>query len=184
VAAGSGIKDEFTSSYEVGLKSTLLEHRLPHQYRCLLDQHQDFQDTVFTGGARWVLSRRTVPHEAARGAQHVYAVTAPLKIYAGATFADATGIIQPIDPATLFREVDSHGNPVLARYRLTQAPRVIANVGGTYDIALPNSLTLQLGRKSAIAAACSISWQEQFFSKELTTLNVSASVESERALGC
>ncbi|HWM66968.1 MAG TPA: TonB-dependent receptor [Steroidobacteraceae bacterium] len=179
VAAGSGIKDEFTSSYEVGLKSTLLEHRLRINIDAFWTNIKDFQDTVFTGGTLGFITSNGPARSRGVELNTAYAVTAPLKIYAGATFADATGIIQPIDPATVFPEVDSHGNPVLARYRLTQAPRVIANVGGAYDIALPNNLTLQLGAEVRYRSSMFNQLQEQFFSKELTTLNVSAGIESE-----
>lgn len=50
VAAGSGIKDEFTTSYEVGLKTTLLDRKLRFNIAGFWTDIKDFQDTVFTGG--------------------------------------------------------------------------------------------------------------------------------------
>ena len=50
VAAGAGIKDEEVMSYEVGLKTTLLNRRLRFNIAGFWTDITNFQDTLFTGG--------------------------------------------------------------------------------------------------------------------------------------
>jgi iron complex outermembrane receptor protein len=73
--------------------------------------------------------------------------------------------------------VDASGNPVLRRYRRSQAPKLIYNVGGTYETALTGTLDLRLGASVRYRSSMFNQRQEEFPSRSLTTLDLSAGIQ-------
>jgi len=178
VAAGVAIKDESVRDYEVGIKSYLFDRRLRFNVAAFDTEIKNFQDTVFTGGALGFItfngparSRGVEVESAARLGQH-------LQLDGGLTYADATGIIQPIDPATDAPEVDSNRDPIFRRYRRSQAPKLIFNLGASYKSRLAGSLDWQLGGDLRHRSMMFNQRQEEFPSKALTTLDLWAGVET------
>lgn len=178
VAAGAAIKDESVRDYEAGLKSYLFDRRLRLNVAVFDTEIRNFQDTVFTGGTLGFItfngparSRGVEVESAARLGQHV-------QVDGGLTYADATGIIQPIDPATNAPEVDSNGEPVFRRYRRSQAPKLIFNLEADYTARLSGSLDWRLGGDLRHRSMMFNQRQEEFPSKALTTLDIWAGVEA------
>jgi iron complex outermembrane receptor protein len=177
VAAGSAIKDEFTKTYEVGLKTTLLERRLRLNTALFWTDIEDFQDTVFTGGTLGFLTFNGPARSRGAEFESAFQIVPSFRVDGGVTYADSTSVIQPIDPATNAPEVDASGNPVLRRYRRSQAPKLIYNVGGTYETALTGTLDLRLGASVRYRSSMFNQRQEEFPSRSLTTLDLSAGIQ-------
>lgn len=182
VAAGSAIRDEYTKSYEVGLKTRLLDRRLRFNVAAFWTDIKNFQDTVFTGGALGFITFNGPARSRGVEIESAFQATPRLRLDGGLTYADSTGIIQPIDPATSAPQVDAAGNPVLRRYRRSQAPKLIYNLAGTYTAPLTRTLDLRLNASLRRRSSMYNQRQEQFLSKPLTTLDLSAGVQprSER----
>jgi iron complex outermembrane receptor protein len=107
-----------------------------------------------------------------------FQATPELRFDGGLTYADSTGIIQPIDPATSAPEVDGSGNPVLGRYRRSQAPKLIFNAGATYERRLTDRFNGRLGISVRHRSSMFNQDQEMFLSKPLTTLDLQAGIET------
>lgn len=178
VAAGAAIKDESVKDYEAGIKSYLFGRRVRFNVAAFDMEIKNFQDTVFTGGTLGFItfngparSRGVEVESAARLGQH-------LQLDGGLTYADATGIIQPIDPATNAPEVDSSGDPVFRRYRRSQAPKLIFNLDANYRARLAGSLDWRLGGDLRHRSMMFNQRQEEFPSRALTTLDLWAGIEA------
>ncbi len=178
VAAGSAIRDEFTKSYEVGVKTTLVGGRLRLNVAGFWTDIKDFQDTVFTGGTLGFLTFNGPARSRGVEVESAFKLTPEIQFDGGLTYADSTGVIQPIDPATNAPQVDASGNAVLQRFRRSQAPQMIFNAGAAYN----PRLTDQFDGHFAIAVRHRSSMfnqrQEQFLSPALTTLDLTAGIEA------
>ena len=178
VAAGASIKDEKTKTYEVGLKTTLLDRKLRFNIAGFWSDIKNFQDTVFTGGPLGFITfngpsrSRGVEIETALQATH------ELRFDGGLTYADATGVIQPIDPATSAPQVDGSGNPVYGRYRRSQAPKLIFNIGANYTTALNDAMDFHIDAGLPHRSSMYNQRQELFPSKQLTTVDVTVGIAS------
>lgn len=178
VAAGSSIKDEFTDNYEAGLKTELLNHRLRINIAGFWTEIQDFQDTVFTGGTLGFITFNGPARSRGVEVESAFQADRFLRLDGALTFADATGVIQPIDPATNAPETDAAGDPVLRRYQRSQAPKFIADFSADYDGPLTARLNLRLGAHLHYRSSMFNQRQEEFLSKGLTTLDLSVGVAS------
>jgi iron complex outermembrane receptor protein len=177
VAAGSEIKDEFTKSYEVGLKTTLMDRRILLNFAGFWTEVKNFQDTVFTGGPLGFITFNG-PAQTRGGEVHVaFKATPALRINGGFTYADATGVIQPIDPATSLPAVDAKGNPIFANYTRSQAPKVIFNVDSNYEMFVRNGLSFRLGAGIRHRSMMFNQRQEMFPSDALTTVDLVVGIE-------
>lgn len=172
VAAGSEIKDEFAKSYEIGIKTTLFDRRMLLDLAGFWTDVKNFQDTVFTGGPLGFITFNGPARTRGAEIQTAFKVTPRLRVDGGFTYADATGVIQPIDPATLAPEVDASGNPVFARYTRSQAPKVIFNINGNYAMPLAGDFTAWLGAGVRHRSMMFNQRQEMFPSAALTTADV------------
>lgn len=179
VAAGSEIKDETTETYEIGLKSTSLEGRFLLNVVGFWTDIQNFQDTVFTGGALGFLTYNDPARSRGFEVDSAFRLTPELRLDGGLTYADATAVIQPIDPATNTPEVDASGNPIFKRYRQSQAPRVIFNVGATYGRSISDGLDLQLGVELRYRGGMYNQRQNEFYADPLETLDLTLGIESK-----
>jgi iron complex outermembrane recepter protein len=176
VAAGSEIKDEFATSYEVGLKSTLMERRVFLDVAGFWTDVKNFQDTVFTGGPLGFITFNGPARTRGAELDAALQVAAKFHVGGGLTYADATGVIQPIDPATSAPEVDSKGNPVYANYTRSQAPKVTANVGGGYATPLTDRLDFTVDANLRYRSMMFNQRQEMFPSNALTTVDVAVGI--------
>lgn len=177
VAAGSAIKDEKTKSYEIGLKTTLLDRRLRFNIAGFYTDISNFQDSVFTGGALGFITFNGPARSKGVEIETAFQVTPAFRLDAGFTYADSTAVIQPID-ATGTPVVDGSGNPVLARFRRSQAPKTIFNVGANYEAAVSDNLQLRLGAGVRRRSSMFNQRQELFPSEALTTLDLSVGLQS------
>lgn len=177
VAAGSAIRDEFTKSYEVGLKTTLLDGRMRFNIAGFWTDIKDFQDTVFTGGALGFLTSNGPARSRGFEIETAFRITPSLQFDGGLTYADATGVIQPIDPATSAPQVDANGNAVYDRFRRSQAPKLIFNAGLNYDLTLTDSLNARFGASVRHRSSMFNQRQELFLSPKLTTVDLSVGIE-------
>lgn len=178
VAAGSAVKDEFTKSYEIGLKTTLLDGRMRLNIAGFWTDIKDFQDTVFTGGALGFLTSNGPARSRGVEIETAFRITRSLQFDGGLTYADATGIIQPIDPATSAPQVDANGNAVFASFRRSQAPKLIFNAGLNYNLALSDSLDARFGATVRHRSSMFNQRQELFLSPQLTTVDLSIGIEA------
>ena len=177
VAAGSEIKNEFAKSYEVGIKTALLDRRMLVNVAGFWTDVKDFQDTVFTGGPLGFITFNGPARTRGAEVHAAYKVTRKLLINGGLTYADATGVIQPIDPATSAPEVDAKGNPVFATYTRSQAPKVIFNMDSNYEMFVMNGLSLRLGADIRHRSMMFNQRQEMFPSDALTTVDLFVGVD-------
>jgi iron complex outermembrane receptor protein len=176
VAAGSEIKDEFAKSYEVGIKSTLMDRRMFLNVDGFWTDVKNFQDTVFTGGPLGFITFNGPARTRGAELETAFQVAPNFRIGGGLTYADATGVIQPIDPATLAPEVDPKGNPVYANYTRSQAPKVIVNFNGHYETPVTGQLDLQAGGNLRYRSMMFNQRQEMFPSDALTTIDLSVGI--------
>ncbi len=176
VAAGSAIRDEFTKSYEVGVKTTLVGGRLRLNVAGFWTDIKDFQDTVFTGGTLGFLTFNGPARSRGVEVESAFKLTPEIHFDGGLTYADATAVIQPIDPATTAPAVDATGNALFERFRRSQAPQATFNAGAAYD----PRLTARFDGHFAVAVRHRSSMfnqrQEQFLSPALTTLDLTAGI--------
>ena len=178
VAAGAAIKDEKVKSYEAGIKSSLLGHRLRFNLAAFWTDISNFQDTVFTGGTLGFITFNGPVRSRGVEADGAFLITPRLRLDGSITFADATGVIQPIDPATNAPEVDGNGNPVFRRYRRSQAPKLIFNLGTSYDAPLGNRYSWHFGAIVRHRSMMFNQRQEEFPSRPLTTLDLWIGLET------
>ncbi len=178
VAAGSEVKDEFAKSYQVGIKTALMDRRALLDVAGFWTDVKDFQDTVFTGGPLGFITFNGPAHT--RGAEmHVaFRATPRIRFDGGLTYADATGVIQPIDPVTSLPEVDARGNPVFRSYTRSQAPKVILNMNSQFEICVCNGVGVRLGAGLRHRSMMFNQRQEMFPSDALTTVDFLVAVES------
>ena len=178
VESQSRIKDEFTTSYEAGVKSTLLDRRLLLNVALFWTDIKDFQDTVFTGGPLGFITFNGPAESRGVEVEFTYQPVPALQFDGGVTYADATNVLQPIDPDTLAPAVDGDGNPIFEEYRRSQAPKWVANVGARYTAELTD--TLDLGLTAALRHRSSMfnQRQEQFKAPALTTIDLGASISA------
>lgn len=178
VAAGSAVKDESVWSYEAGIKSELFERRLRLNVDVFSTNIKNFQDTVFTGGTLGFITFNGPVRSRGVELESSFQASPRLRIDGGLTYADSTGIIQPIDPATNAPAVDANGNPIFERFRRSQAPRLIFNVGPSYEAPLNSRFTWHAGAMVRHRSMMFNQRQEEFPSKPLTTLDLWAGIEA------
>ncbi len=178
VAAGAQIRDEFATTYEIGMKSAILDGRLHLNLAGFWTDVRDFQDTVFTGGTLGFITFNGPARTRGFELESAFQVTPSWRFDAAATYADATAVIQPIDPATSAPQVDVNGNLVIGRFRRSQAPQLVFNFGTTYTMGLSDRIGLNLGGALRHRSAMFNQRQDQFLSKALTTLDLSLGLES------
>lgn len=177
VAAGALVKDEKVKSYELGIKSNLFSRRVRLNLAAFWTQSGTFQDTVFTGGTLGFITFNGPVRSRGVEADSTFLLTPRLRLDGSITYADATGIIQPIDPATNAPQIDGSGNPVFRRYRRSQAPRLIFNLGPSYDAPLDARYNWHIGASVRRRSMMFNQRQAQFPSKALTTLDLWAGIE-------
>lgn len=178
VAAGAAIKDEKVKSYELGLKSSLFEHRLRLNLAAFWTDISNLQDTVFTGGTLGFITFNGPARSRGAEADATLLVTPHLRFDGSITFADATMVIQPIDPATNAPEIDARGDAVFGRFHRPQAPKVIFNVGPSYDAPLSSRYNWHIGATIRHRSMMFNERQNEFPSKPLTTLDLWAGIET------
>lgn len=178
VAAGALVNDETIKSVELGIKSSLLDRRLRLNLAAFVTGSSNFQDTVFTGGTLGFITFNGPVRSRGFEADSTFLVTPRLRLDGSLTYADATGVIQPIDPLTNAPEVDANGNPLFRRYRRSQAPRLIFNAGPSYDAPLNSRFDWHFGATVRHRSMMFNQRQEEFPSKPLTTLDLWAGIET------
>ncbi len=171
VAAGSEVKDEFTNSYQVGVKTALMDRRALLDLAGFWTDVKDFQDTVFTGGPLGFITFNGPARTRGVEARGAFIVTRRLRFDGGFTYADVTGVIQPIDPVTSLPEVDGRGNPVFRTYTRSQAPKVTFNMNSQVEICVCNGLAVRLGAGIRHRSMMFNQRQEMFPSEALTTVD-------------
>lgn len=177
VAAGSTILDEFTKSYEVGLKMKLLDQKLRLNVAGFWTDVKNFQDTIFTGGALGFITFNGPARSKGFEIETAYQVSPGFRVDAGATYAKATAVIQPFDAAGN-PVVDGAGNPVFGTYQRSQAPKLIFNIGGNYEAHITEGLDLLLGASVRHRSGMFNQRQQQFYSPKLTTLDLTIGIQS------
>ncbi len=177
VAAGAGIKNEYAKTYEVGFKSTLFDRRLRFNVTGFLTKVKGFQDTVFTGGPLGFITFNGPAETKGFEVETSFQVTDALRLDGSFTYSDATQVLQPID-ATGTPTVDASGNPVLGTYRRSQAPKVIYNVGATFEQPVTDALNMRLNANVRHRSSMFNQRQELFPSKGITTLDLSAGISA------
>jgi iron complex outermembrane receptor protein len=141
---------------------------------------KNFQDTVFTGGTLGFITFNGPARSRGVEAETTFFLTPRLRLDGSLTYADATGIIQPIDPLTNAPEVDASGNPIFQRFRRSQAPTLIFNFSPSYEAPLNSSFTWHAGAMVRHRSMMFNQRQEEFPSKPLTTLDLWAGIEARR----
>jgi iron complex outermembrane receptor protein len=178
VAAGSAIKDELTESYELGLKTTSFDRRLLFNIALFHIDIENFQDTVFTGGPLGFLTTSGPATSQGVELEAGFRATPELRLDGGFTYADATQVVQPINPATDTLEVNANGSPVFRRYQRQQAPKEIFNVNATYERPIMNDYEIQLNAIVRYRSSMFNIRQEEFPSPSLLTLDLTMGIES------
>lgn len=176
VYAGSHIDNEFAKTYEVGLKSTLLDHRLRFNVTGFWTDVAGFQDTVFTGGPLGFITFNGPARSKGFEVETNFRITPSFQFGGSFTYTDAIGLIQPIDPATSAPMVDAKGNAVFKNYRRSQAPKAIFNLNASYDHELSSTLSFHANAGLRHRSSMFNQRQEQFYSKGLTTVDLSAGI--------
>lgn len=179
VKAGTEVKDEFATTYEIGVKSTLFDRRLRFNLSGFWTTVKNFQDTVFTGGTLGFITFTGPARSRGFEIDSSFQATSALRFDAGLTYADATGVIQPINPATNAPQVDGSGNAIFARFRRSQAPKIVANAGVTWQAPLTGDWNLSLGAGLRHRSLIYNQRQEQFPSKALTTVDLTSGIATE-----
>ncbi|WP_068077665.1 TonB-dependent receptor [Novosphingobium lentum] len=177
VDAGSFIADEKVWSYEAGFKTTLLDRRLRFNVAAFWTKITNFQDTIFTGGPLGFITFNGPARSRGVEVESAFQVTPHFRLDLGATYANADGVIQPFDASGL-PAVDASGNPVFARYRKSQAPKLIVNLGAAYEGPLSRSLDWSAGASMRHRSSMYNQRQEMFLSKQLTTVDLSLGIKS------
>jgi iron complex outermembrane receptor protein len=177
VAAGAAIKDEYTKTYEAGVKTTLFDRKLRFNANVFYTKIKDFQDTVFTGGPLGFLTYNGPSKSYGAEVDTTLRLSHSLRINASATYANATAVIQPIDDHGNL-VVDGSGNPVFQKFRRPQAPKFIYNIGADFNTPITDDLELVLNGSVRHRDSMYNTRQEQNFSKSLTTLDLSAGIQA------
>ena len=177
VFAGSNIKSEFAKTYEIGVKSTLLDRRLRFNLTGFWTDVAGFQDTVFTGGPLGFITFNGPARTKGFEVESFFKPTRELEFSGSFTYSDATGLIQPINAAGA-PTVDGQGNPVFQTFRRSQAPKVIYNFAATYERPITDALDLRLNASVRHRSSMFNQRQEQFLSKQQTTLDLSIGIDS------
>lgn len=175
VAAGSAIKDEFTTSYEIGLKSELFDRRLRFNLALFKTDIADFQDSFFTGGPPGFITDNNPATSKGVEVQTAFALTSQLRLDASATYADATEVSQPVD-ANGNLVFNADGTPFRARYRRAQAPKITLEANADYKTSLSEKLDGHIGARLHYRSSMYNQRQEKFQSDALTTVDVSAGI--------
>jgi iron complex outermembrane receptor protein len=165
-------------SYEAGIKSELFQRRLRLNVDIFSTKIKNFQDTVFTGGTLGFITFNGPVRSRGVEIDTSFLATPRLRVDGGLTFADSTGLIEPIDPETNAPEVDASGNPVFRRYRRSQAPKLIFNIGPSFDAPLNSRFNWHWGANVRHRSSMFNQRQEEFLAKPLTTLDLWAGIET------
>lgn len=173
VAAGSAIMDEFTKSYEVGLKSELFDRRLRFNVAVFKTDIRNFQDSFFTGGPLGFITDNNPATSKGVELQTAFAATKRLRLDASFTYADATEVSQPVD-ANGNLVFNANGSPTFNRYRRAQAPLATVEAGIDYKVDLTAGLDADFGARLHHRSSMFNQRQEQFLSEPLTTADLSA----------
>jgi iron complex outermembrane receptor protein len=173
VAMGSDLKDETAKSIEIGLKTLWIDEHLRFNIAVFSTDIHNFQDTVFTGGTLGFITFNGPARSRGFEIDSGFQATHRLSFDAAMTYADATDVIQPIDPATNAPEVDGADAPVFARYRRSQAPKIIVNAGTTYLAPVNNALDVRFDARMHHRSSMYNQRQDGFLSQPLTTLDLS-----------
>jgi iron complex outermembrane receptor protein len=163
-------------SYEIGLKTLWFDKRLRLNVAAFATNIHNFQDTVFTGGTLGFITFNGPARSRGFEIDSGFQATHRLSIDAAMTYADATDVIQPIDPTTNAPAVSSAGTAVFARYRRSQAPKIIVNAGATYIAPLNDMLDLRVDARVHHRSSMYNQRQDGFLSQPLTTLDLSIGV--------
>lgn len=175
VAAGSEIPDEFTTSYEIGFKTTLLDRRMRFNVALFNMDIKNFQDTVFTGGPLGFITFTGPARSRGVEIETAFQPVPELRLDGSVTYADAVQKLQPID-ATGTPVVDGSGNPVIQRFRRSQAPKLIFNIGANYTNALTDALKWSAGFNVRHRSSMYNQRQEQYRANALTTVDLSIGI--------
>ena len=178
VKTGAGIRDEFTKSYEIGVKSTLFGGRVRLNVAGFLTNIKDFQDTVFTGGTLGFITFNGPAKSRGFEIESAFQATHNLRFDGGLTYTDATTIIQPINLTTNAPATDADGNAVFGKYRRAQAPKIIFNAGTNYTLRLSDAMNVDLSASVRHRSSMFNQRQELFPSHALTTVDLSAGIET------
>ena len=174
VAQNTALKDEIAQSYEGGLKTLLFQRAVRLNVAGFLTTIQNFQDLVFTGGSLGFITFNDPVRSVGAEADAAWNLGHGLQLDGGMTYADATALIQPIDPATNAPEVNAAGQPVIGRYQHSQAPKIIYNLNADYRRPVTDELELHLNAGLRHRSSMFNSRQDQYYSPQLTTLDLDA----------
>ena len=174
VAAGAAIADEFTKSYEIGVKSEWLERRLRLNLAIFKIDVKNFQDSVFTGGPLGFLTTNSPANSKGVEVETAFRLTSHLRFDGAVTYADATQVVRPVINGVLL--VNGSGAPVYQSFTRPQAPKITATVGADYGWSFANSLAAHVGLHALHRSAMFNERQEEFPSNELTTLDISTGI--------
>lgn len=177
VATGSRIKNEFTSTYEIGFKTRLLDRRLRFNIAGFHTDIKDFQDTVFTGGPLGFITFNGPVTSKGFEIEAGFRATPALQFDGGLTYADAKQKLQPID-ASGTPVTNADGSPRIETFRRSQAPKLIFNIGATYETAISEQLNGRLTAGMRHRGAMYNQRQEQFRADALTTLDLGAGISA------
>lgn len=139
-------QSETIQSYEVGLKSTLLENRLRFNAAAFYYEVSDIQITAVGGGGNFIGLLNADSGEAyGFEADLEFAATENLSIRAGFGYADTAirqdGLTVPVcgsGVCTVLDQLDANGNALIDGNPLPQAPKYTFNFSARYTIPLDN----------------------------------------------
>jgi iron complex outermembrane receptor protein len=174
VAANAALKDEIAQTFEGGVKTLLFDRTVRLNLAAFRTDIRNFQDTVFTGGSLGFITFNEPARSYGAEADGAWNVGHGLELNGGFTYAEATNVIQPIDPATGAPEVNAAGQPIYRRYQRSQAPKWIYNLGAAYKRRLADDLDLQLTANLHHRGGMFNQRQEEYNSQPLTTLDLGA----------
>jgi iron complex outermembrane recepter protein len=176
VAAGSQIADEFTKTYEVGMKSTFLERRLRLNVALFKTDIQGFQNTLFTGGPLGFVTFNAPASSQGVEFESAFQVMSNFRLDASMTYADAMEVLHPIVDGAFI--VDSNGDRISEPFRRPQAPPLIYNLGAEHRAPITSTLEADFGLHVRHRNAMYNQAQETFRSEPLTTLDLSAGIDA------
>ncbi len=176
VAANAALKDEIAQTYEGGVKTLLFDRAVRLNLAAFRTDIRNFQDTVFTGGSLGFITFNDPARSYGAEADGAWNVGRGLELNGGFTYAEATGVIQPIDPATGAPEVNAAGQPIYRRYQRSQAPKWIYNLAATYERRVVDDLDLRLTANLHHRGGMFNQRQEEYYSPPLTTLDLGAGI--------
>ncbi len=174
VAQTTALKDEIAQSYEGGMKTLLFQRAVRLNVAGFLTTIQNFQDSVFTGGSLGFITFNDPVRSVGAEADAAWNLGHGLQLDGGMTYADATALIQPIDPVTNAPQVNASGQPVIGRYQHSQAPKIIYNLNADYRHPVSDRLEVHLNAGLRHRSGMFNQRQDQFYSPQLTTLDLGA----------